>query len=150
MIRKVLLILFFIFFNVSPVFAQGQPTGMQTGKAQINLGNKQPAGMGIKVVGNPNASVGTIVSNVVLIMFIIGGMAVLVFFIWGAFDWITSGGDKEKIAKARAKIFNAFIGLALLALAAFIVSLFGQIVGFNPLKTPPLPKLDDAPAPFPS
>lgn len=90
-------------------------------------------------------STGTIVSNFVLIMYITGGLAVLVFMIWGAFDWITSGGDKEKITNARRKITNALIGLALLALSAFIVSLAGQIVGYDPLSptSPPLPRLDD-------
>lgn len=110
---------------------------------QIRLGDKQPAGMGIKAVGNPNASIGNIVSNFVRIMYIAGGLAVLVFLLWGAFDWITSGGDKEKIAGARRKIINALIGMALLALSAFIVTLSGQIVGFDPLNTGSLPKLDD-------
>jgi len=125
----------FLFFLVTPVNAQF-----------INLGDKQPAGLGIKAVGNPNANVGNITSNAVMILFIAGGLAVLVFLLWGAFDWITSGGDKEKIAGARRKIINALIGLALMALAAFIVTLFGQIVGFNPLNTPALPRLDQQPA----
>ena len=143
---------YFAFFLISPVFAQtttAEPPSMQTGKAQINLGNKQPAGMGIKAINNPNdPSVGNIVGNGIKILFIFGGLAVLVFIVWGAFDWITSGGDKEKIAGARKKITNALIGLALLALSAFIVTLAGQIVGFDPLNTPALPKLDDAPKPF--
>jgi hypothetical protein len=106
----------------------------------INLGKKQTVGM--KAVGNNNASVGNIISNFILIMYIVGGLAVLVFLIWGAFDWITSGGDKEKVAGARRKIMNALIGLALLSLSAFIVTLFGEVVGFDPLNTPALPRLD--------
>jgi len=122
--------------------AQLAPDGMDYSKDKINLGSKQLNG--IKAVGNPNANVGNIISNFVLIMYIIGGLAVLVFFVWGAFDWITSGGDKEKISSARRKIMNTFIGLILLALAYFIISLVGQIAGFDPLKTPDLPKLDQA------
>ena len=143
---KFLIALFFIIAIVltpTTILSQG---AMQPGGAQINIGNKQPPGMGIKAIGNPNATVGTIVGNFVQILYIAGGLAVLVFLIWGAFDWITSGGDKEKIAGARKKIMNALIGLALLALSAFIVTLFGEIAGYNPLKTPPLPKLDQAPA----
>lgn len=141
---KILISLFFLLIStlliVSPIFAQ---VGNDGNKAQINLGSKQS--FGIKAVGNPNANVGVITSNAIKILFIFGGLAVLVFLIWGAFDWITSGGDKEKVASARRKIVNALIGFALLALAGFIVSLFGQIVGFNPLNTPALPKLGDAP-----
>lgn len=107
----------------------------------IRLGDKQE--YGIPAFNNPNATVGNIVANALQIMAIVGGLAVLVFIVWGAFDWITSGGDKEKIAGARRKILNAFIGLALLALSAFIITLFGQIVDFDPLNTGSLPKLDD-------
>lgn len=129
------LLFFFIFIApFQPVLAEPD---------QIRLGDRQPEGFGIKAFNNPNASVGNIVSNSVLIMYIAGGLAVLVFLLWGAFDWITSGGDKEKISSARRKIVNALIGMALLALSAFIVTLFGQIVGFDPLNTGSLPKLDD-------
>lgn len=129
------LLLFACASSVSSVFAQAENT--------INLGSKQQ--YGIKAIGNANASVGNIVSNGIMILFIAGGLAVFVFFIWGAFDWITAGGDKEKITAARRKIVNALIGLTLLSLSYFIISLFGQIVGFDPFKTPPLPRLDQAP-----
>ena len=131
-------------YSNTSILAQGTA---KDERMQINLGNKQPQGYGIKAVGNPYASVGNILGNGLQVLAIFGGLAVLVFIVWGAFDWITSGGDKEKIAGARKKITNALIGLALLALSAFIVSLAGQIVGYNPLSptAPPLPKLDQQP-----
>lgn len=113
---------------------------------QITLGANQK--LGVPALYNPNATVGNLVGTGLQIAAIFAGLAVLVFLIWGAFDWITSGGDKEKVAGARRKITNALIGLALLALAGFIVALFGDIVGFNPLKTPELPKLGDPPTPI--
>ena len=123
----------------------GLPVSVFAQKEQIILGDNQT--FGVPAFRNPNASVGNILGNALQILAIFGGLAVLVFIVWGAFDWITSGGDKEKIAGARKKITNALIGLALLALSAFIVSLAGQIVGYNPLSptAPPLPKLDQQP-----
>lgn len=135
-----LLLLVIAAFSINPVYSADE-------RMQINLGNKQQ--YGIPAVGNPNASVGNIVSNGIQILFIVGGLAVLVFIVWGAFDWITSGGDKEKISSARKKITNSLIGLALLALSFFIVTLVGQVVEFNPLETGLLPKLDDPPAQVP-
>lgn len=41
-----------------------------------------------------------------------------VFLLAGSFQWVTAGGDKEGIDKARKKITNALIGLAL-ALSVF-------------------------------
>ena len=37
------------------------------------------------------------------------------YLIWGAIDWITSGGDKAKYESARNKITYALIGLAIMA-----------------------------------
>jgi hypothetical protein len=133
----------FIFISLCISYLTQTSLVMAQASDRIHLGSKQR--YGIPALNNPNATVGNIVGNGVKILFIAGGLAVLVFFIWGAFDWITAGGDKEKIGAARRKIVNSFIGLALLALSYFIVSLFGQIVGFNPLNTPPLPRLDQAP-----
>lgn len=141
-----LLTLYSLLFTPFPASAQENPPCIGP---CIGLGERQKAGAipGIKAFHNPNASPGAIISNALLILYILGGLTVLVFIVWGAFDWITSGGDKEKVSNARKKITNSLIGLAILSLAAFIVSLFGQIVGFNPLSptSPPLPTLGDTP-----
>ena len=44
----------------------------------------------------------------------LGGLSVIVYFLLGAFEWITSEGDSGKLEKARSKIMNAVIGLVLL------------------------------------
>lgn len=81
-------------------------------------------------------------------IFIIALLAVLIYLIWGAFDWIISGGDKEAVKSARSKIVNALIGLAILAVAVAIVQLAGTFVGINlfgdlviPRPTNPTPTL---------
>lgn len=92
-------------------------------------------------------TIGDVISNALLIVFIAAGLAVLIFLIIGAFRWITSGGDKDAIAKARGTIVNALIGLAILALAFFITVLFGQILNINILQPGVLPTLNDTPRP---
>jgi hypothetical protein len=95
---------------------------------------------------DPNQrSVGDVISNALMIVFIAAGLAVLIYLIIGAFKWITSGGDKDAIGKARGTIVNALIGLAILALAFFITVLFGQILNIDILNFGPLPSLNDAP-----
>jgi hypothetical protein len=58
----------------------------------------------------------------------VGGVATLLYFIWGAIDWITAGGDSGKIEKARNKITQAIIGMVILvgsfAIIGFISTLF--------------------------
>ena len=48
-------------------------------------------------------------------MFImIAGLAMIIYLLWGAFDWIASSGEKEKLTKAQNKITNAVIGIILI------------------------------------
>jgi hypothetical protein len=61
-------------------------------------------------------------------MLAIGGILVLIYFLWGALSWITSGGEKGKIEEARNRITQAALGLVILvgsyAIIGFISELF--------------------------
>ena len=92
------------------------------------------AGYGVNIPGSAEHIVDVILKNVLTLFFTVGAIGVIIYFVWGAVDWIMSGGDKEKIANARKKMTNALIGLALLALAFVIIAVVGEIVGFSPLK----------------
>lgn len=74
---------------------------------------------------SPNA-LGTLFSNAILVFIVIAELIALIYLLWGALDWITSGGDKEKLLKARKKIQNAIIGL-LIIFAALVI--FNVLVG---------------------
>lgn len=58
----------------------------------------------------------------------VGALAVLLYFLWGAIGWITSGNDKGKIEEARNRMFNAFIGLFLLVAAYTIIGFISNIL----------------------
>ncbi|OGK16244.1 hypothetical protein A2774_04640 [Candidatus Roizmanbacteria bacterium RIFCSPHIGHO2_01_FULL_39_12c] len=66
---------------------------------------------------------GNFTGGAIRIFIIVAGFALLIYLFWGAFDWITSGGDKEKLTKAQNKITQAIIGMILVvaALAIFQV-----------------------------
>ena len=81
-----------------------------------------------------STGVGTIVSNVFTIIFIIAVLIVVFMLVIGAFQWIMSGGDKEAVGNARKRITHALIGLAILSLAWFIVTIVGGILGINVLN----------------
>lgn len=89
---------------------------------------------------DPNTAPQKVITNALTIVFIVAILMVLFFLIIGAFQWITSGGDKDKVGKARGTIVNALIGLAVLALAFVIITVVGQIVNINihNLKVPSL------------
>ncbi|OGE26818.1 hypothetical protein A3H85_01285 [Candidatus Daviesbacteria bacterium RIFCSPLOWO2_02_FULL_40_8] len=91
---------------------------------------------------NPGTPVGTLLSNALTIIFVIAALAVLFMLIIGAFQWITSGGDKEKVGKARDRITQALVGLAILALAFLITVVVGQVLSINILDIKSIPTLD--------
>ncbi len=79
-------------------------------------------------------TLGAFIGNFLTLALAIGILVVLVFLIWGAFEWITSGGDKEAVGKARGRIINALIGLAVLAVAFALARVAGQFLGFTDLN----------------
>lgn len=77
------------------------------------------------------ATLGNAINNILTLSFVIAAILVLIWLIWGAFEWITSGGDKEAVGKARNRIINALIGLAVLAVAFALANVFAQFTNIN-------------------
>lgn len=59
----------------------------------------------------PTEAVGSLIGLGIQIFITFAGITVLIMLLLGAYDWITSGGDKEKLSKAQQKITNAVIGI---------------------------------------
>jgi hypothetical protein len=76
-------------------------------------------------------SITLFLNNLISIIYSLIVFIFLFMLIFAAFQWITAGGDKEAVAKARARITNAIIGLIILALAFFITRFTGQLLGFK-------------------
>jgi hypothetical protein len=64
----------------------------------------------------------------------LGGFLVILNLVWGAVEWIMSGGEKGAIEKARNKITNAVIGMIILSASFVIIKFVGQLFGFDILK----------------
>lgn len=76
-------------------------------------------------------TIGDAVSKGLTVVFAAAVLIVLVMLILGAFEWITSGGDKEAVGKARGRIINALIGLAVLAVAFALANVAARFTGLN-------------------
>jgi len=85
------------------------------------------------------ATIGDFVSKILTFAFLIAILVVLVMLIWGAFEWIASGGDKEAVGKARNRIINALIGLAVLAIAFALAKVAATFLGFPDITTQGIP-----------
>lgn len=76
----------------------------------------------------------TVISSLLGIVTVVGGILFLYSFIQGALGWVTAGGDSGKIQKARDQIIQGAIGLIVLVAAYAIVGLIGNIVGMRILN----------------
>ncbi len=57
----------------------------------------------------------------------VGGIAFIIYLVWGGIEYMTSGGDKTKIDDAQKKITSSVIGIAILV-ASYAITLFIQSV----------------------
>lgn len=108
--------------------------------------NKAIAAVDLKVTPPDNVGVtaptGTVLTSAFRIIFFLAALVVLFMLILGAFQWITSGGDKEAVGKARGRIVSALVGLLILALAVLIIRVVGSIVNIDIFNLPSLPSLN--------
>ncbi len=71
-----------------------------------------------------------VIGFVIRLFFIIAGVIALVYLLLGAFAWVTSGGNKENVEKAREKIQAAIIGLILIVIVIVVLAAIERFV-FN-------------------
>jgi hypothetical protein len=82
--------------------------------------------------GGPNGEyVGGTIRNVVVFFIIIAIVVALIYLLYGGIKWITSKGDKAEVEAARNHIMAAIIGLIVVILAVFLVTLILGVMGIN-------------------
>jgi hypothetical protein len=72
-----------------------------------------------------------IVANILNIIISLAGVVLLLMLIMGGFGYITSGGDKEKAAKAKNTLTYAILGLLVILGAWLIIRLIEEFTGLN-------------------
>lgn len=69
-----------------------------------------------------------ILTFVIRIFFVAAGTAAVIMLLLGALSWITSGGNKENVQKARDKILAALVGLILVVVVISAMTMIEQQV----------------------
>ena len=91
---------------------------------------------------------GDILTFIIRLFFVLAGIAALLYLLMGAFTWITSGGNKENVEKARDKIQAAIVGIILVVIVVAILATLETVVFSSklcfgltcPVSIPPLLK----------
>lgn len=96
---------------------------------------------GAKDVGLPGADTadpddagvgfGLFVSQVLNIVLVIAALMVFLYLVWGGMEWISAGGDKSKIEKARNRIMQSIIGMIVLASMAALFMMLQSFLGIE-------------------
>lgn len=103
--------------NPSDVFGQITPP------AQLQpFINKGGAGAG---------GINLFLNNLITLIYMVAAVVFVFMLLISAFQWLSSGGDKEKVAGAQRRITNAIIGIVLFAIAFAILRVVGVFTGFS-------------------
>ncbi|HSW90097.1 MAG TPA: hypothetical protein VLH19_04470 [Patescibacteria group bacterium] len=80
---------------------------------------------------SPVQTVGKLIQMGAGAILVVGAIAVLMYLLLGALNWLTAGGDKSKVETAKSEITQAIIGLAILA---SVFAVFGVLLDFFGLR----------------
>lgn len=88
--------------------------------------------------GGPNpdpnqggVALGKLISNLIGALFIAGFLLTFMQIIISAIQWITAGGDKQALEKARTGITNAIMGLVIVGATYALMTLVGNFFGID-------------------
>ena len=99
---------------------------MQIGQESIDLPDFVPSG-GL-------ASLQQILSNALTFFLVLGGILVVIVIVWSGIQWITSTGDKQKVAAARGRLTWAIVGYIIMMLGVAILQAVGYFFQVNVLQ----------------
>ncbi len=107
--------------------------------SDIPLGNLEGTGKyqtGLMSV-TIKSKIGELLSDVITVLTVVGGLAFIIYFVVGALKWITAGGDKGKMTEAQSGMTQAAVGLIAIVASYFIAGIVGGVLGLdilNPVK----------------
>lgn len=94
-------------------------------------GGYQPTGTGVEGYTTP---LERLISNSLVVLTAVAGIAFILWFLLGGLNWITAGGDKGKIDKAKGMMTNGAIGLIVIAVSYAITWIVGAALGIKVLE----------------
>lgn len=85
--------------------------------------------MNLSDINNPapnfdrSIQLGPLITTIINTMYPLVGILLLIYLLWGAFELLTSGGDKGKVQSAQKRMTYALIGFALVIFAFLITQI---------------------------
>lgn len=138
--KKLFLIVIFslsVYVSVAPLLADNAQAAFLSGNTIQSL-NSNSDQLGQAAGYDPNTSLARVVSIAIRGFLGLLGVIFIIIIIIAGFNWMTAGGDEEKIKKAVAHIRNAVIGLIIIVSAyAITYFVFSNLPGSGSGGPPP-------------
>lgn len=83
-----------------------------------------------------NTKFGTVFSDLFQILFYLAAFLAFFWFVWGAFQYILAGGEKESLANARKRMTWAIIGFIFILLSFALTKYVFEILQPNSISFP--------------
>lgn len=80
------------------------------------------------IPSDSKAALESLIALGIKVFIFIAAIALLIYLLLGAYEWIISGGDKDKLAKAQLKITNAVVGLLVIIVVLSVFCVITQNV----------------------
>jgi len=75
-----------------------------------------------------------LIANFLKVAFSVAGLVLLAMLLWGGIQWMTAGGDREKMTKAQGKVTNALIGFVIFMSVFAIINFIAPALGLEFLQ----------------
>lgn len=85
-------------------------------------------------IDGSTSAVEKLISNTLVVLTVVSGISFVLYFLLGGLNWITAGGDKGKIDKAKGMMTGGAIGLIIIVLSYSITWIVGKALGLNILE----------------
>jgi uncharacterized membrane protein YidH (DUF202 family) len=128
-------------FLALPAFAQTTPTPVSVNPCASAAPGIADALCNLGGAGGKNIAL--TIQNIVVFFIVLAVIIALLYLLYGGIKWITSRGEKTEVEAARNHIIAAIIGLIVVFLAVFIVTIVLSAFGLGigdlkiPVITPP-------------
>ena len=81
--------------------------------------------------GQGAGGISLFINNLIILIYVIAAIVFVSMILWGAVEWIMSGGNKENYTNARNRIVHAIIGIIFMAIAFAVIKVIGTFTGFE-------------------
>lgn len=79
-------------------------------------------------LGFPIPNFSEILTFMIRFFFVLAGISALLYLLWGSLNWVTSGGEKDAVEKARSKIVAALVGVLVIVATLSLVWTLENVV----------------------